>query len=146
MFFTSSILWAGFTVMLRHWRLEAIRATTVVSVLSLIVTVPAYLAWRGFDYLIALPVGAMALQGLVQGAGQGVITLIAYGRSVAFLGVSRAVLFPAVVPAISIVIGIPIVGEVPNPVQVAGLALVTVGLLTAVGFVSWLLQRIARSP
>ena len=37
--------------------------------------------------------GAMALQGLVQGAGQGVVTLIAYGRAVAFLGVSRAVLF-----------------------------------------------------
>jgi drug/metabolite transporter (DMT)-like permease len=49
------------------------------------------------------------------------------------LGVSRAVLFPAMVPAVSIIIGIPIVGEFPNAFQIAGLLLVTAGLLGAVG-------------
>lgn len=49
------------------------------------------------------------------------------------LGVSRAVLFPAIVPALSVLVGIPIVGEIPSPLQVGGLALVTLGLLTTVG-------------
>ncbi|WP_119418291.1 DMT family transporter [Desertibaculum subflavum] len=133
LFFASSVLWAGFTLLLRHWRLEALRATAVVSVLSCAVTVPAYLALQGFDHLAALPAGALALQGLVQGVVQGALTLIAYSRAVALLGVSRAVLFPAVVPAIAVLLGIPIVGEWPNAAQIAGLVLVTIGLLTAVG-------------
>ena len=42
-------------------------------------------------------------------------------------------LFPAVVPAVSVVLGIPIVGEIPSALQVAGLGLVTLGLLATVG-------------
>lgn len=59
--------------------------------------------------------------------------MIAYSQAVMLLGVSRAVLFPAIVPAVSVVLGIPIVGEIPSALQVAGLGLVTLGLLTTVG-------------
>jgi drug/metabolite transporter (DMT)-like permease len=34
---------------------------------------------------------------------------------------------------VSIIVGIPIVGEIPSPLQIAGLGLVTVGLLTTIG-------------
>jgi hypothetical protein len=37
------------------------------------------------------------------------------------------------VPAVSILIGIPIVGEIPDGIQIGGLLLVTVGLLGAIG-------------
>ena len=33
--------------------------------------------------------------------------VMAYARSVALLGVSKAVLFPAIVPALSVLIGVP---------------------------------------
>ena len=52
---------------------------------------------------------------------------------VIFLGVSRAVLFPAIVPALSVLVGIPIVREIPGALQIAGLCLVTLGLLTTIG-------------
>ena len=45
----------------------------------------------------------------------------------------RAVLFPAMVPAVSILMGIPIVGEIPDATQITGLLLVTVGLAGALG-------------
>ena len=134
LFFTSAIIWAGFTVLVRHWRLHAIRAVGVVAFLSLIIILPGYLAWYGMDHLRALPPGAMAMQGLVQGFGQGVLAITAYSQAIRVLGVSRAVLFPAMVPAVSIVIGIPIVGEIPNAFQITGLLMVTVGLLSAIGF------------
>jgi drug/metabolite transporter (DMT)-like permease len=54
-------------------------------------------------------------------------------QAILLLGVSRAVLFPAIVPAVSVVIGIPVVGEVPGLLQIAGLILVTVGLLITIG-------------
>lgn len=138
MFFLSSVLWVGFTICLRHWRLDALRATAVVSVLSMLVTIPGYLVLVGFDRLASLSVAALAVQGVMQGALMGVVTLLAYGRAVALLGVSRAVLFPATVPAFSVLVGIPVVGEIPNMTQIAGLSLVTIGLLVAIGFVNWL--------
>jgi drug/metabolite transporter (DMT)-like permease len=133
LFLTSAVLWAGFTVLIRHWRLHAIRAMSVVSFLSLLVVLPGYLAWYGPSHLSARPVLPMTLQALVQGLMQGVVALTAYSQAIRILGVSRAVLFPAMVPAVSILIGIFIVGEIPNATQVVGLLLVTVGLMFAIG-------------
>lgn len=133
MFFASSVLWAGFTLLLRHWRVPALRATAVVSVLSFLVATPVYLAAMGTAHLAGLPLGLLAFQGLVQGGLQGAVTMIAYSQAVMILGVSRAVLFPAIVPAVSVLLGIPIVGEIPSALQVGGLGLVTLGLLTTVG-------------
>jgi len=133
LFFTSAVIWAWFTVLIRHWRLHAIRTIAVISFLSLILIVPGYIAWYGMHHIRNLPLGVMAVQGLVQGLLQGVLAITAYSQAIRVLGVSRAVLFPAMVPAVSIMIGIPIVGEVPDAVQIAGLLLVTAGLLGAVG-------------
>ena len=133
LFFASSVLWAGFTLLLRHWRLPALQATAVVAVLSFVLTTPLYLAVMGVAHLDALPLGMLAFQGLVQGGLQGAVTMIAYSQAVIFLGVSRAVLFPAIVPALSVLVGIPIVREIPGPLQIAGLCLVTLGLMTTVG-------------
>jgi drug/metabolite transporter (DMT)-like permease len=133
LFVASSLLWAGFTLLLRHWRLSALRATAVVAVLSCLLTTPVYLVWVGAEHLAAPPFAALAFQGLVQGGLQGVVTMVAYGQAVVLLGVSRAVLFPAIVPAASVIVGIPIVGEIPRLLQVAGLGLVTMGLLTTIG-------------
>lgn len=133
LFFASSLLWACFTLLLRHWRVPALRATAVVSVLSCAISTPFYLLWMGPAHLAALPLGALVFQGLVQGGLQGAITMIAYNQAVMLLGVSRAVLFPATVPALSVLIGIPVVGEIPSALQVGGLCLVTLGLLTTIG-------------
>ncbi|MFO1025234.1 MAG: DMT family transporter [Acetobacteraceae bacterium] len=133
MFLASSILWAGFTVLVRYWQLNAVRAIAAMSLLSLLVMLPLYGATLGFGRLLVVPVGALALQGLVQGGLQGSIAVVAYSHSIRVLGVSKAVLFPSIVPAISVLIGIPLLGEIPDSVQIGGLILVTIGLLAAVG-------------
>jgi drug/metabolite transporter (DMT)-like permease len=133
MFFLSSLMLASFTLLLRHWRLTALRATAAVSVLSMIVATPLYLAWAGTEHLSALPLAALALQGIIQGGVQGVVTMFAFSQAIILLGVSRAVLFPAIVPAVSVLMGIPIVGEIPGTLQIAGLGLVTAGLLITIG-------------
>ncbi|MDX2157453.1 MAG: DMT family transporter [Hyphomicrobiaceae bacterium] len=146
MFVTSSLLWATFTVLMRKWRIDPMRATAVVAVLTALVVVPGYLAYRGFGRLTTLPADALLAQGIAQGLIQGVVTLFAYSKAIAILGVSRAVLFPAVVPAISILIGIPLVGEWPDQMQITGLALVTIGLLAAVGLVARIAAFLRPAP
>jgi len=141
MFFASSVLWAGFTLLLRFWRVPALNATAAVTVLSFAVTTPVYLVLMGIDHLAALPPGLLAFQGIVQGGLQSAVTMIAYSQAVMLLGVSRAVLFPAIVPAVSVIVGIPVVGEIPSVLQVAGLGLVTLGLLITVGILRRLSYR-----
>ena len=138
LFFTSAVLWAIFTVLIRHWRLHALRAIAVVSFLSLLLILPGYLAWYGLEHLCTRPPLPMLTQALLQGLMQGVIALTAYSQAIRVLGVSRAVLFPAMVPAVSILVGIPIVGEMPNSTQIIGLLLVTIGLMYAVGVFRWI--------
>jgi drug/metabolite transporter (DMT)-like permease len=133
LFIGSSLLWACFSVLLRLWRLNAVRAVAVVSVLSALIMVPGYLVWVGLPHLLALPLGSIALQGLIQGVLQGVVGIVGYSHAIRVLGVSRGVLFPATVPAVSILIGMPILGEIPSLEQVAGVLLATMGMLYAVG-------------
>lgn len=133
LFIGSSMLWGTFSVLVRAWRLHALRAIAVISVLSTLVMVPSYLVFTGWDHLISLPVGQVATQALLQGVMQGAMGIVAYSQSIRVLGVSKAVLFPASVPAVSILIGIPILGEIPTAMQLGGVALVTFGLVYAVG-------------
>jgi drug/metabolite transporter (DMT)-like permease len=137
LFLLSSMLWAGFTLLIRVWRIDAVRATSVVAVLSLCVVVPIYLGVRGPAHLAALPRTSFVFQALLQGLLQSVITIMAFSRAVAILGVSRAVLFPALVPAISVLIGIPALGEIPTALQLAGVVVVSAGMLVAVGALSY---------
>jgi drug/metabolite transporter (DMT)-like permease len=105
----------------------------VVAVLSGLATTPLCLLRVGPEHRAALPLGRLAFQGLIPGGVQGAITMVDYSQAVVLLGVGRAVLFPAIGPAVSVLIGIPIVGEIPSLLQIAGLAFVTVGLLTTIG-------------
>ena len=132
LFLLSSVLWAGFTLLIRIWRIDAVRATSVVAVLSLCVVVPIYFRYRGWAHLAELPRAAFVFQAVLQGLLQSVITIMAFSRAVAILGVSRAVLFPAIVPAISVLIGIPTLGEIPTALQLAGVVIVSAGMLVAV--------------
>jgi hypothetical protein len=83
--------------------------------------------------LLAAPPAALLTQALVRGDLQGVIGVTPLAHAIRVLAVSNAVLFPAVVPAISMLIGIPITGELPATIQIWGLVVVTIGLLTAIG-------------
>lgn len=133
MFAAAGLMWAAFTIIQRRWALNPIQATAAVSVLSALVYVPGYLLLVGVDRIAALSVEMLLAQVLVQGVLSGVVAVIAFSRAVQLLGASKASAFPALVPAVAILIGIPVTGELPTTLQLGGLALVTLGLLLAVG-------------
>jgi drug/metabolite transporter (DMT)-like permease len=132
LFLGAAVPWAIFSVIVRRWRLDALRAITVVAVLSAVVTVPGYLAVADIAHLRTLPVSALVFQGILQGAMHGILAMLGFTHAVRVLGVSRAVFFAAVVPAISVLIGIPALHEIPSAEQWLGLGVVTIGLLAAV--------------
>lgn len=140
MFATAGSMWAVFTVLSRLWGIAPVAGTAVVSVLSAVVYVPLYLLLVGGSRLLAAEFSMIVAQIVVQGVLSGVLAVIAFSRAVELLGAGRAAVFPALVPAVAILIGIPITGELPSALQLAGLFLVSVGLLVAIGVIkraSW---------
>jgi drug/metabolite transporter (DMT)-like permease len=140
MFAIAGLMWAGFTVVARRWGISPLAATAAVSVVSAGFYVPVYLAFVGIDRLVATPAMMLVAQVIVQGVLSGVVAVIAYTRAVQLLGAAKAAIFPALVPAVAIIIGIPVTGEIPTSLQLVGLCIVTLGLLTAMG-----VMRIASS-
>lgn len=133
MFVAAGALWAGFTILARRWNVPALPATAAVAIVSALVATPFFLATQDVSRIASLPPATLAIQIIVQGVLSGVVAVILFTRAAELLGPARASIFPALVPAAAIVIGIPVTGELPNFWQITGLALVSVGLLVAVG-------------
>jgi drug/metabolite transporter (DMT)-like permease len=115
----------------------------VVSVLSAAVTVPGYLAIFGMVHISALPRSTLILQGLIQGGIHGVLATLGFTHAIPVLGVSRGVIFAVVVPVVSVLIGIPLLHEIPSLQQWFGVGIATAGLLAAI-LLPGLLGRVAR--
>ena len=133
MFVGAGLLFVAFTLLVRRWGVGPLPATAAVSVISAAASVPAYLLLGEPSRLLALPTATLLTQVVVQGVLSGVLAIVAFTKAVQLLGAGRAALFPALVPAATLVIGIPVTGEVPSPVDWAGMAVASLGLLIAVG-------------
>jgi drug/metabolite transporter (DMT)-like permease len=107
-------------------------ATAVVSVLSDAIYVPVYLVHAGLHALVSVSPVVIVVQVIAQGVLSGVVALFAFARAVQDLGPGRAALFPALSPGVAILLGIPATGDWPSAVQLAGLGLLTSGLVIAV--------------
>jgi drug/metabolite transporter (DMT)-like permease len=129
-FVLTGFMFAGFGALLRYWRVSAFAAATVISVLSLSLF-PLYAAFGGLGRVAAIGLGENALQALGQGilAGPGAMYLFVF--SIQRLGVARAAVFPAIVPALTLLIGWLLLGEAPTELQAAGLVTVLSGFYLA---------------
>jgi drug/metabolite transporter (DMT)-like permease len=124
LFVAAGSCFAIFGILIRHWRIGAVRATAVTSVLSLI-GLPIVLG--SFDNMIAAGLWENAMQAVVQGALAGAGAIYLFTRAVVLLGASRAVLFPSLVPPFTLLIGYVTIGEAPTLSQLAGLVIVLLG-------------------
>ena len=122
----TGLMFAVFGTLLRHWRVNAFSAATIISVLSLAL-LPLYAAFGGFARVAALGLGENALQALGQGILAGPAAMYLFVFSIQTIGVARAAVFPATVPALTILAGWFLLGEPPTALQAAGLVTVLSG-------------------
>ena len=126
MFVVTGAFFATFGTLLRLWRIDAIRATVVVGVLSLVL-IPIQWAFVGFERMIALGLWENLLQAVIQGVLAGPAAIYLFTRSVVLLGAGRAAVFPSLVPGFTLLIGYLALGEVPSILQLVGFAVVLIG-------------------
>jgi len=124
LFVAAGASFAIFGMLLRLWRIPALRAMAVTSVLSL-AGLPLLLF--AFDNLKAAGFFENLIQAVVQGAFAGAGAIYLFTRAVILLGAGRAALFPALVPPFTLLIGAVTLGELPSLYQLIGLVVVLAG-------------------
>ena len=129
-FVLTGLMFAGFGALLRHWRVSAVSAALVINVLSLLL-LPIYIATVGLAHVAAIGITENAIQALAQGVLAGPAALYLFAVSVQRLGVARAAVFPACVPALTLLTGWLLLGEPPTALQAAGLVTVLCGFYLA---------------
>jgi drug/metabolite transporter (DMT)-like permease len=132
LFLLAAFLTACGTVVMRHAKLEASHAAALVSTGSLLIYLPIYLVLRGTPRA-QMRLSEFAIQAIFQGVVVTIIAFLLYGRAVAILGASSAAAFGALVPALSALLAIPILGEWPSPTDWTGIVLISVGVYLASG-------------
>jgi drug/metabolite transporter (DMT)-like permease len=130
MFVAAGSSFAIFGMLLRLWRISAMPAVALTSIVSL-AGLP--LLFFCFDNFLAAGFWPNLLQAIVQGAFAGAGAVFLFTRAVILLGAGRAALFPALVPPFTLLIGFIALGEAPSVLQLIGLVVVVVGF--------WLAQK-----
>jgi drug/metabolite transporter (DMT)-like permease len=136
LFILAAFSWSCYSVLVRKHALQAVHATTAITVFAFLVYVPSYLAlvWVGIlpGHIFTAPLRDVLLQMLMQGVGSVVVSGISFNVMIRAFGPVRSTMLTAVVPGLSALSAALVLGE-PLPWNVlAGLALVTAGIVFGV--------------
>ena len=129
---SAAFLWACFTIIMRQAKLDALHAAALVATGSLVTYLPVYIALCG-TRLIKAPLADVALQALFHGILVTIVSLLCYGRALAILGASAGAAFAALVPVLSALFAIPLLGEWPSETNWVGIAAIAGGVYLASG-------------
>jgi drug/metabolite transporter (DMT)-like permease len=125
----SGIFWGLFTVFVKRWNLEPMQAAAIVSLISLM-GVPIYLMFF-YHGLSSVSIAHIVGQSLFQGVLISIISLYLVTYAVRNLGSQLTALFSPVIPVLTTLLAIPLLGETPTAMQWGGVAAVVGGMLSA---------------
>jgi drug/metabolite transporter (DMT)-like permease len=135
-YIAAAFCWSVYSVLARRFGLDPVRATIAITVFACFTYVPTFAALTlgGLlpTRLAQAPWGEIAFQALFQGVGSVVISGITFVQMVRAFGPVRSTMVTAVVPGLSALAAVLLLGEPLGWALLAGLALVTAGILFGV--------------
>lgn len=131
MFLGASALGALYVLQLRSWGVGAVQAAAIVSLYSALVVVPWHLCCAERSLLGVAPI-ELLWQTLWQGVLIGCISLIALNQAIEKLGAERSSALVAFVPALSALLALFFLGEVPSTTETVGILAISIGVTVAV--------------
>lgn len=136
LFMSAAFCWSVYTVLMRRWALDAVRATIAITAFSCVTFVPVYalFAFAGLlpSHLGTAPVSEMLFQAMYQGIGSVVISGITFNVMIRHYGPVRSTMMTALVPGLSAMGAVWLLNEPMQANLLAGLLLVTCGILFGV--------------
>ena len=136
LFMAASFVWSIYSVLARRFALQAVQATIAITVFAFLTYVPVYTALLLLQWVpgqvLQAPWPAVGFQMLMQGIGSVVISGISFTLMIQYFGPVRSTMITALVPGLSAMAATVFLGEPLVWNLVAGLALVTTGILFGV--------------
>ena len=127
MFIAASALGSLYVLQLRNWGIGAIQGAAIVTVYSALIVVPWHL-WSASGAFWQVAPFDLLWQVLWQGVLIGCIALVALNHAIARLGPERSSALVALVPALSAVLGLLFLGEVPSSAEIAAILAISAGV------------------
>lgn len=123
------LLWGFYPLLVQYWKIDGLKGAAIVSVLSM-AYLPFYFVFffRGFDIA---PWWVLGFHALYQGVINIIIGLWIWGWASHVLGAAIVGRFPPLIPVVGTLLAIPVLGEIPGPLQLTGFALIIGGLFIA---------------
>jgi len=131
LFIVGAIDWSIFAVLARVWRVEPMRGTALVAVISLIGFVPLHFAFLPSKFATA-PLLDIAGQAVYQGFLSMIISLWLFTRAGGALGASLTTMITAFVPVTAALSALIILGEPLTVLTMVAILLITIGMFGAV--------------
>ncbi len=136
MFMAAALSWSSYSIVVRRYGLDAVRATMATSVFACLTYVPVFglavlLGWLP-THLMSAPWQEIAFQALFQGVGSVVISGMTFTHMIRYFGPVRSTMVTAVVPGLSALGAAVFLQEPMHWNLVLGLALVTCGIVFGV--------------
>jgi drug/metabolite transporter (DMT)-like permease len=125
---TSGISWGLFAVGVRIWDVTPIQSAAVVSVLSLMY-LPFYLAF--WYHGTSASIGHLVGQAIYQGVINSIVALYLVTYAVRKIGAQMTALFTPLIPVLTTLMAIPLLGEIPTTTQWMGIGIVVFGMISA---------------
>ena len=126
----ASAMWAGYTVLFRGGGLSPVQAAGLICLWSSVAYLPLYLA-LGLSRIGQAAWGEVAFQALYQGVLMSAVGIVTFNRAVVLLGPGAASAIVALLPVVATLLAIPVLGEVPGPLDAVALAVIAGGVLLA---------------
>jgi drug/metabolite transporter (DMT)-like permease len=127
MFLAASALGALYVLQMRSWGINAMQAAAVVTVYSALIVVPWHL-WSASGTLGEAAPVELLWQILWQGVLIGCVALVALNHAIARLGPERSIALVALVPALSAVLGLLFLAEIPSSAEIAAILAISAGV------------------
>src|SRR5262249_3287681 len=122
--------WSAYGLLARRMELSPAHSASIVAVLSMVLVVPAFLVLPGTHFSSA-GWRDWLLQAAFQGLLIGAVSIYVYSKALACLGPHRRAVLPAAVPCVTTAGAVLLLHESPSTPVVAGIGLVTAGMLAA---------------
>ncbi|MCW0183440.1 MAG: DMT family transporter [Zavarzinia sp.] len=132
MFMAGALLWASYTVLVRHYGLDPLHSTAIVATVSAAFYLPVYALFLD-PGIASLSWGTIAIEAGFQGVLTSIVSLLAFSIAIGRIGASRTSALTALVPAAAALLAIPVLDEWPSFVQVIGILTGTLGVALASG-------------
>lgn len=126
----ASAMWALYTLRFRRSGLSPLQAAALICFWSAVLFLPAYLL---FDLarVGSAPVREVLVQTLYQGVLMSAVAIVTFNRAVTLLGSGAATAIVALVPVVASAMAVPILGEIPTPIEGAAIAVIVIGVTLA---------------